>query len=347
MDKRILSLDFLRGIAASIVMCGHYYVWFGAPTSPPITLLKFITYSVSIFYVLSGITLYSVYNRSFQFNFQSFVIFAIKRIFRILPLLWIATTLTIIITDVSPTLRLLFYNYTGLFGFIPERDGIARAAWSIGNEMIFYMFFPLYILMLKFKWKVLFYVAMLASLVPAIYISFIVIDPAKTPATEFTHYIHPLNQLFLFVFGIWVAYKFARTNVNITFIKILLLFFFIAFILFPITRSIDIFAGVERMALCLICIVICTCIYKLQYDNLSPIIEKPLAFLGETSYSIYLLHPIIYRLMIDTFDVESLPVTISMFLCILPTLVASYLVYQFIEKPAMNLGKIVSRRIFN
>jgi exopolysaccharide production protein ExoZ len=337
-DRRIISLDFLRGMAASIVMCGHFYIWSTEPNEPPIQLYKFINYAVSIFYILSGITLYSVYRSSFGFDLKSFKSFAIKRVFRILPLLWVATTLTIVLMELRPSFRILFFNYTGLFGFINERAGIARAAWSIGNEMIFYMFFPLYILSLKLvRTRVIFYLGVFLSILPAIYITFFQMSVNKTPATEFRFYINPLNQLFLFVAGIWIAQHFSSIKVNPNFVRILCVLFLSFFVLYPIEDPIRLFAGVDRLILCFICIVVCACIFKMKSDDLSAIVKKPLSFLGDVSYSIYLLHPIVYLTVNKLISIDSIPQ--RMVLCIVLTMVLSQIVFKYIETPAMDLAK--------
>ena len=340
MGNRIVALDYLRGICACLVMIGHFYVLGTEPAPPPLTLHKLITYSVSVFYILSGIALYSVYYKSFHFDFNSFFSFAVKRIFRILPLLWFVTTITIALNHKIPSYRLLLFNYSGLFGFIEQRGGIARAAWSIGNEMVFYVLFPVFILLIKNKNKFPYYLLAVLTFIPALFITFYRIDESKSVSIGFNYYINPLNQLFLFASGITIAHFFGRANNRASFSKATLLVAVAAFLIYPVDSTIHLLYGIDRMILCAICMVICAMILmsRLNFPNL---INRGLAFIGETSYSIYLLHPLVYRILEKIFASisPSPPNPVALFvLSLAGTLVSSYFTFLFLEKPAMKLG---------
>src|SRR5688572_16038981 len=205
--------------------------------------------------------------------------------------------------------------------------------------MVFYLVFPLYISLSKLKNKILFYVALLLSILPAIYITFYQMDPTKTATTEFRYYINPLNQLFLFAAGVWIAYYFSKVRSNYLIVRVLAFLFSTFFVLYPIPELINLFTGGDRFILCFICIVICACVYKIKNDNMSPIVEKPLSFLGDTSYSIYLLHPITYLVVTKFGILSGVPAALQIVICIVVTLGASYLVYTYVEKPAMKFGK--------
>lgn len=333
MNNRIVTLDYLRGIAASIVMSGHYYVWINTDQPIPSTLHKMITFSVSIFYILSGITLYSVYHKSFKFDLQSFSNFALKRLFRILPLLWVATTLTIILTSVSHSWAILLLNYSGLFGFILPGAAIARAAWSIGNEMVFYAFFPLFVYLAQRRNKLWLYLYSFLSLLPAVYFTILKMGPVVSLSDQRLNlYLNPLNQLFLFVGGIVIAQLFKRKQ--LPYPNVLLIVCVALFMLYPIHDPVDLFTGPHRFMLCGICFLICIVLYT---GKIFPPgwIHRPLTLLGETSYSIYLLHPIVYLVLSN---VKSFNPILLYFTCIIVTPISSYFVYSFIEKPGIKLG---------
>ena len=151
-NNRLYNLDYLRGFAALGIMVYHYCSWglkgiysFHAETF----LGRVGVYGVSIFYVLSGLTLYYVYYHKMKPGAKDVKDFFVKRLFRIFPLLWLATILTIITrfpTDGMPGPYILFINFTGLFGFIDWTEAIGTGVWSIGNELVFYIFFPIFIL---------------------------------------------------------------------------------------------------------------------------------------------------------------------------------------------------------
>lgn len=331
-------------------MIGHYYGYVTEPTPMPILLHKMVTFSVSIFYILSGITLYSVYGQTFRFNFQSLYSFAVKRAFRILPLLWVAISATIYLNHLYHLpWRLYLFNYSGLFGLIPERNGIAYVSWSIGNEVVFYLLFPVFLLVAKQGGKLLFALLFLATVAVAGFFTFQIgtvhsfyNSPAPIAKEAWHIYIHPLNQLFLFVGGVLIGYMFSGKR--IPYARLGMVVSGVAFLTFPIYERIDMFAGIERFILCGLCFVICTMLLTGKRCTAGRF-HRPLQFIGDTSYSIYLLHPIVY-MTITRLANKFFPITGAvLFLgCVLGTLVAAYVVYTIIEKPAMNLGRTVSLR---
>jgi len=145
-DKRIASLDWLRGLMAISIMLFHYVSWRFGDVSVENPLGRLGIYGVSVFYVLSGISLAIVYDLSLS-SMAGVLVFLIKRVFRILPLMWVATTLILILEIAShqtvPSTFKIFLNFTMLFGFIDPTAYLPTGAWSIGNEMVFYLLMPL------------------------------------------------------------------------------------------------------------------------------------------------------------------------------------------------------------
>lgn len=144
-SKRVQSLDYLRGITAVCVMLYHFVVWTKGPLNVETFLGKAGIYGVSVFYILSGLTLCLVYKKR-ALSWKSSNEFAIKRLFRIFPLLWLSIGLTILLKYYQhkplPDYWLLWLNSTGLFGFLHPGAYISTGAWSIGNELVFYTLFP-------------------------------------------------------------------------------------------------------------------------------------------------------------------------------------------------------------
>src|ERR1035441_920741 len=153
---RVESLDYLRGLLSLGVVLYHYKLWSGITCAYPIEQLFQRTgiYAVCTFYVLSGMSLAIVYGRR-QVDGPFLFEFTVKRVFRIAPLFWAATTLTIVIRWILfPALGLAsnglpphhvllaVLNYSLAFGWVRPDLYIAGAAWSIGNELVFYSLFP-------------------------------------------------------------------------------------------------------------------------------------------------------------------------------------------------------------
>ncbi|WP_367892016.1 acyltransferase family protein, partial [Rodentibacter pneumotropicus] len=58
MDNRISSLDYLRGLCSFSIMIYHYMLWTGYKVDANDFISRMGIYGVSIFYILSGLTLY-------------------------------------------------------------------------------------------------------------------------------------------------------------------------------------------------------------------------------------------------------------------------------------------------
>src|SRR5262245_45612568 len=102
-------LQSLRGLAALLVLVGHATVLLAYQIDHPLISIfcRQQSGAVLFFYVLSGYVLGESLRRSFDETAPatSFVAFAIKRLFRLLPVYWVAVAvgaLTYIVLDRSP-----------------------------------------------------------------------------------------------------------------------------------------------------------------------------------------------------------------------------------------------------
>src|SRR4051812_29394400 len=118
--QRVESLDYLRGLAAFGIMIYHMYLFNFNEADSSSFLAKIKIYGVSIFYILSGLTLYLVYANKLSLSTKSLTSFYIKRIFRIVPLLWLASLLTLIMhyNPAEFSYNKLFVNITVLPGMV-------------------------------------------------------------------------------------------------------------------------------------------------------------------------------------------------------------------------------------
>jgi exopolysaccharide production protein ExoZ len=144
MLMRIVTLDWLRGLMALSIMFYHLVYWYITPLPSNNPLGRLGIYGVSIFFLLSGLSMAIVYNNYLK-NIRDIVNFYLRRIFRIWPLLWIATILTLLPQFLATGYydwKIIFLNLTTLFGFYRPTNNIATGAWSIGNEMVYYALTP-------------------------------------------------------------------------------------------------------------------------------------------------------------------------------------------------------------
>jgi len=340
--NRLYNLDYLRGLAAFGIMIYHYLSWSSTKFSADTFMGRLGIYGVSIFYVLSGLTLFYVYHQKMKPSKEDLLSFFKKRIFRIFPLLWLVTIIAILLSRNLPNFKDLFLNLSGLFGFVSWDTYFSPGVWSIGNELVFYVFFPFFIFFIK-KFKPLMLLLSIILLALYLYFAFLKLDSHIDLNKQWRMYVNPLNQVFLFLGGFLIGYFFNHLKLKNTIVFTLLLVGLGVFTFYPAEgNTIAIVTGLNRLIFTACCFLVCFCFYKLTF-KFPQIIHKPLTLLGETSYSIYLIHPIIWKLtgiLIGYLGTHNLypPRYGKLFFSIAVTLVVSYYVYHYFEKYFMKLG---------
>lgn len=333
--RRLVNLDYLRGICAFGIMIFHYTGWGSGDAGSFMGRLGI--YGVSIFYILSGLTLHHVYSEKMQTTTGEILTFFKKRIFRIFPLLWLATILSIFLFPERFNLLDLVLNLSGLFGFFRWDHYFAMGAWSIGNELVFYVFFPLFLIMSKY-YKIYFKILTVFILIISLCFTFIILDQNLTLVQQWRNYVNPLNQVFLFLGGFLIFSFFAQKENNNKLYFSLLSLVSVLFVVYPVDGdSINIVTGFNRIVFMLISFTICISFYKIDIQ-VPNFIDKPLSLLGEASYSVYLLHPIVLgivqiickRLNISGFYIIAMSIVL--------TLIISYFVYKYFEKYFIRRG---------
>lgn len=342
--NRIYNLDYLRGLAALGIMVFHYLSWTLGDFESNTVLGRIGIYGVSIFYILSGLTLYHVYFKRMKPDIGDLKTFYKKRALRIFPLLWLVIIATILLFKLTPEWTDVMLVLTGLFGVLKWDTYIATGAWSIGNELAFYLFFPVFILLLKrTKMGVTIIIALVT--LTYLYFAFYVYDTSKTLSVFWSNYVNPLNQLFLFMSGILIGYSFENLSKNQKLYGLVLLTGILLFVFYPAEgNQIHIVSGINRLVFTLACVLICLSLYKLEI-KMPTFVHKPLVLLGEASYSVYLIHPIMYAVVgfsndfIELQGYNRFSETYRLLLSFFSTLLVSYFVYQYFEKYFMRLGK--------
>jgi len=340
--NRLYNLDYLRGLAAFGIMIYHYLGWTLGEFSADTFMGRLGIYGVSIFYVLSGLTLYYVYYEKMRPSKEDIISFFKKRIFRIFPLLWLVTIVTILLSQTLPDFTNLFLNLSGLFGFIRWDKYISTGVWSIGNELVFYVFFPFFILFIK-RFKPLIILLVLVIFGLYLYFAFVKLNPDLTLSEQWKDYVNPLNQVFLFLGGFLIGFLLHDTKIKNSIIFFLLFLAFVLFTYYPATGDpINIVTGTNRLIFTASCFLICICFCKLTF-KFPKFIHNPLILLGEASYSVYLLHPIVWLLISIASEIFGryifyFPVSARLLFSVLSTLIISYYVYQYFEKYFIKLG---------
>lgn len=341
--KRIESLDWLRGLMAVSIMVYHCSNWNLGFHDASTVIGKLGIYGVSSFYILSGLSLSIIYNRKVD-TFLNIRNFFIKRIFRILPLMWVATALVLaqiyfIDKGVFPNISTIILNFTTLFGFIRPADYLATGSWSIGNEMVFYALFPIFIFIFN-KSKIAGNILFLFTLFLEAFFAFYLLTSAVDIQAQWTLYVNPFNQLFLFSTGIFLFYNFRDRELKNWLCISIFVIAIILFIVFPSSgNQISIVTGFPRFIYSFLFMFIVLAFWKMNI-KLPFLIEKSLNAIGIATYSVYLLHPFVNLGAGFVFKKIGWGLGVpQIFLTCIITILLSVVVYKFYELPFMKLGK--------
>ncbi len=302
---------------------------------------KMEIYGVATFYVISGTTLFYVYQNTFSvFHLKTLLLFFKKRFGRIMPLFWLAILATLVIRQDLPNFRILFSNISGLFAFIDWDKNLIAGGWSIGNELVFYFILP--ILLLLRRKQVLVWTIFILSLILFYYFTFIKLNVNLTLSEQWRIYSNPLNQLPFFIFGMMISgyvkiWKNKYPKPNQLAGIVLLLGLYILFILIPHNNSsINLVTGLNRILYSVICLATVFLFYHIPFKEI-----KFATMIGKSSYAIYLLHPIIYSVVRYLFIKSILarldiPLSFQLLICIATTVLISSLVHKYFEIPIAN-----------
>lgn len=356
MKYRIEALDYLRGVLAASVMLYHYYSWSGSPQGAGVVgsvvhdlLYKLGIYGVCSFYVLSGISLGYVY-REMTLDRVSLRDFAIKRFFRIAPLYWLASLLALAIPVAVylfrgdgtslPSATTLVLNFSLLFSFVAPTEYIPVGGWSIGNELTFYAAFPLLVLGLR-RGGLVAVLALVAAILPGVYVAFLVMTPRLDLSSQWAIYVNPLNHFFLFAAGVGIARLHGvAPSLSGRKASLALLVLLVAFVIYPLGgHQIAIVTGGARLYFSAICLAAGAVCLLMRAEVPRPL-HVGLSLLGATSYSVYLLHSVVFAFVRRGLGLLEVGNAVAVVAASIPlTLVFSYLSYQHVERRLMRTAK--------
>jgi peptidoglycan/LPS O-acetylase OafA/YrhL len=367
-NGHISWLDGLRGLAAFWVLLSHIQILSGMHAIP---LMSWGGLAVELFMMLSGFLMtYHYLLRSEKEPLElpsTWIKFWVRRFFRIAPLYYVLLFTAFILGpslgEYRQTIGLLWpspqtqtssfryldqslFNYlthiSFTFGAIPKYSfRTPLPDWSIGLEMQFYVVFPFLMLaILRFG---------------AIKTGIVLICVCVAALKYYGNFFHqfkmpsflPIN-LHMFIIGMWVALSWQKSAM----VKSLLTSLSVVILLCILQRT---FESVARIVMVLGMFYLMNNGTLPSFSALDKIIVKlktlfsnsAAAFLGDTSYSVYLLHllvllPVAGALAQYSWYRESLA-CLRFGICFLLTAPIVYLcgwiLYRIIEKPGIFLGK--------
>ena len=342
-NNRYESLDYLRGLCALSIMIYHYTGWtfghYGA--SNPIGRVG--VYGVSLFYVLSGLTMFLVYFNKFNFNIQFFKEFYIKRFFRIFPLMWFVIIASFLVTGTKNSWIQQLVISTGLFSVIDWSASTPLGMWSIGNELSFYLLLP--VIFLAFKTNKLF-AAVISVIIFSvfIYFAFFMFDPISENRFEDSNYKNPLNQAGFFLGGILIGYIFKEIQIKPIIINLIFVLSILLFCFYPCYGELrNTYIGANRLIFTGITFLIAFSFFKVDLNKLNSKVKSILKWFGEISYSLYLMHGLVWSLVLFT----GLKIRFILPISFVITLMVSYIIYKFIETPSRSFGYKILKKTNN
>jgi peptidoglycan/LPS O-acetylase OafA/YrhL len=371
-QRHLSALDGFRACLALWVYLGHlaYAVGFNN------RLLSMHPLAVDLFMILSGFLMVRTWKSADKTGLsatKSGVSFYIGRFFRIAPLYYFLLIVSALIltrfaamhdiilktfpppwitagVDYAPhtvwtftSFKWLILHASFLFGVVPGMEASTPLPdWSLSLEMQFYLIFPfLLILFRKLPWLLLALIAsVIAFLAPRLFGNYL-------DAGIFSHFGQPsllAYRLNAFFAGMIAAYWLVERDAGIVqSLKRNLYYGLVAAIcVVPLTKLV-ILAYVLFILLAMGNLTFLNGIFSI----------RPLRYLGEISYSIYLCHililtPIVYWLINTESFVAYTPVVrfLIAVAIISPLVIAvSSALYKFIEKPPVKFGKFLIHKV--
>ena len=347
--NRVESLDMLRGLMALAVAFYHFTIWY--PVFQPgrfmaYTAAKAGHYGVEGFFIISGFCFFHIY-RAGHFDARGLRDFHIKRFLRIAPLYYLAVALNVALgltVGPSPTPRMLLENATLTFGLFHPNHSLVLGGWSIGIEYVFYMVFPLLAWAAARYRPFLALVALVMILLSVPYTLYLVPEAAMAGDMKFHTYVQLANHGFLFFLGGLVAQARGRIGWRFTRLSFLVLAGVLTVIFSRYIRNFYdhfvVMEGPPRYAFAALCLGMVV-LFAFRDFPPSPL-KRAGIFLGDISYSVYLIHPFA-QVLLQALLPGTLSPVIGFGLGLALTLGLATLTHRWLERPAMALGKRLTR----
>ncbi|MDQ3108993.1 MAG: acyltransferase [Bacteroidota bacterium] len=344
LTKSIPQLTFTRFLAAVAVVIFHYgQKAFPFQTGFLNAVAKESGITVSYFFFLSGFLLYIVYSQH-EFSARKFFV---ARAGRILPLYYLGFFLSLfvmlVLQDIPAWGSAILTQGLMIHAWFPGMSlTINYPAWSVSVEVFFYILFPL-ILVLSRKismrnFIILAVILWLAGIGQNMLVQHLVYDPTSTKAGDFIMYFPPWH-LNTFVSGIACGMIFLSLKNKIQTKGPVPLLISLAGLSGVICILVTDNPLKHLMHLGMLAPLYAMIVLGIALDKtiIARIMSlRPMQFLGEISYGIYLLQFPVWAMIEYTtrstdFVQES---TFGFYVCLSTLLLVSALSYQYFEKPA-------------
>jgi len=313
-DSKITSITLLRAIAALLVCFVHIQMISGFHSNFVVDyIMSNGQQGVGIFFVISGFILpYSLYKKNYVL--KEFFSFLLRRSIRIDPPYWCIIALSFIF-GVVPIALLTFNSVLlhvfYLVPFVKDANWYSGVFWTLSIEFQFYfllgIFFPF---LMRLKANIAILILVIVNIICVL--------------SKITSRGIIIDQMPCFVMG-FIAFMVYIKRVNLTSGVLVLL---------TLSAYVMVAVSIKSGAVPLI-----TALFILFYRYQNEV--QPLYFIGNISYSLYLIHLPASLLFAEYFG-SYLPSKSSLFLaCLLVSILSAYVYYLLIERYALKLSKAV------
>lgn len=355
-NNRLDYLDAMRGIAAMMVLVGHYINWKfkDNPVNQALSYIFNANDAVSFFFVLSGFVLSWAY---FQNISKPLAInkYYVNRIFRLHPGFIVSLLICLLYYNRH---QLNFDRFTTLFVYNKEMfweeffmfrgyNNIFLPGWTLSVELNMSFLMPFIIVIGRYNKQVL-YPLLIASVLASYILGFF-----------FFHFV--LGALIAANYDFIIGNDFKKSFLYKYRIPILIA----SLILFSIRTNDRIFGTYDNIKYILnylrIDFFVITGIssglfllYTLHFKSVQRILQTTiLQFYGRISYGVYLTHWVFVIAFYDRWDMlltkfngnKTSLFIFGIFAVLLLTTLTATLLYYFVEKPFMKMGKKIADSI--
>ena len=341
--NRLNYLDSLRGIAICGVILTHVGI---ATQGLPNHISQFSTFGirgVQLFFIVSALTLCSVYKEN-TIDLKSFYT---RRFFRIAPMFYICGILYLCLFYfgiMKPEVSIKFIDVilTALFlhGFwIHSINNVVPGGWSIASEAMFYLIFPLVLKYVNDLNRSMAFLAFSFALaVVNLTLGHILSNhfPKQKDLIDSYEHFDFLMNIPSFAMGVFIYHLNKKSSFTWKCPDAL---FYVVCVMFMALCSDGYSIPFAQLIAIVFLGFFAWCISNKQYSAFT---NKPLSYLGEISFSLYLIHFVVLHTAQILLPRLAFPVAnlVALYLSVLVISVAlATLTYRFIEIPMINFGK--------
>lgn len=343
--QRLSRIDGLRGLAILGVIAIHCSAVSSQILGIKTNFIDLGKYGVELFFLISGFILCYVKNKT---NYGTLKFF-IKRFFRLAPLYYLIIASCYLIgfnnslestTIIKP---LDFKNFLlhifFIHGLFPNYlRSIFGVVWSLTPEFVFYLLFPL---LFKFSKKFLIVSFFIFLIIANFKTNIAMLLFGKlTPTVDIWINHSPINNMFLFIFGMMVFKysNFFETNKIVKFAGILGLILFILGGFGLLGKDVNKIAGMifSDAYFGYILLSFPLLIYSKNLIITKLLENSFMTYLGKLSYSAFFIHYAIIMIL-NNYNVKFY-YFVALFIVLLLTIIFSFFSYNFIEQSFIKLG---------